>query len=118
MPIHIRLDLGFKPMRITHDIKACNRPGLVQMDFLIEWNLRSAEMAAPAARHRADCVTPWEQASAGKCVAICEQPIAVDGIQRRVRRLLRLTERSIDKRGRAVIAPELTLNGQTTSQPI
>jgi hypothetical protein len=51
-------------------------------------------------------------------VAVCERPIAVDGIQRRVRRLLRLTEGSIDKRGQAVIAPELTLKGLTTSQPM
>ena len=41
----------------------------------------------------------------------------VEGVQRPVRRVLRLIERSIDKRSQVLIVPELTLEGWTTSLP-
>jgi hypothetical protein len=50
-------------------------------------------------------------------VTIREQAVVVEGIQRPVRRVLRLIERSIDRRGQPLIAPELTLEVWTTSLP-
>ena len=41
--------------------------------------------------------------------------MSIEGIDRPVRRILRITERSIDKHGQILIAPELALEGWTTS---
>jgi len=116
-PILARLDSGFDSVRIERGIEACNRPGQPQVDWLIKWNPRSTDVAALAARLDADAATQWEHPRAGKRVTIWEQPVAVEGIERPVRRVLRLIERSIDKRGQVLIAPELTLEGWTTSLP-
>ncbi len=40
-----------------------------------------------------------------------EQSVSIEGIQRPVRRVLRLIERSSDKHGQTLIVPELTLEG-------
>ena len=113
-PILARLDSGFDSVRLVRGIEACNRPGLPQVDWLIKWNPRSTDVAA---RLDADAATQWEHPRAGKRVTIWEQPVAVEGVERPVRRVLRLIERSIDKRGQVLIAPELTLEGWTTSLP-
>lgn len=66
------------------------------------------------------------------CVpSVWEKPVFIDGITdasgiqdpdfvgpaRPLRRVLRLTERTIDKHGQVLLAPELTLEGWTTSLP-
>jgi Transposase DDE domain group 1 len=114
-PILVRLDSGFDSARITLGIQACNRPGLPQVDWLIKWNPRTTEVAALAARLDADAATQWEHPRAGKRVTVWEQAVIIDGIQRPVRRVLRLIERSIDKHGQALIEPQLSLEGWTTS---
>ena len=48
-------------------------------------------------------------------MTLWEQAVSIEGIQRPVRRVLRLIERSIDKHGQVLIVPELTLQGWTTS---
>jgi hypothetical protein len=116
-PILARLDSGFDSARLMRGIQACNRAGLPQVDWLIKWNPRSTDVAALAARLDADAATQWQHPRAGKRVTIWEQAVAIEGIERPVRQVLRLIERSIDKRGQALIAPELTLEGWTTSLP-
>jgi Transposase DDE domain group 1 len=116
-PILARLDSGFDSVRLMRGIEACNRAGAPQVDWLIKWNPRTTNVAALAARLDADAATQWEQSRAGKRVTSWEQPVAVEGIERPVRRVLRLIERSIDKRGQVLIVPELTLEGWTTSLP-
>ena len=74
-------------------------------------------MAALWARLDADVATRWEQPRAGKCVTLWEQAVSIDGVNRPVRRVLRLIERSIDKHGQVLIVPDLTLEGWTTSLP-
>ncbi len=116
-PILARLDSGFDSVRLMRGIEACNRPGLAQVDFLIKWNPRSTDVAALAARLDADAATHWEHPRTGKRVSTWEQPVVVEGVQRPMRRVLRLIERSIDNRGQVLIVPELTLEGWTTSLP-
>ncbi len=116
-PILARLDSGFDSVRLMRGIEACNRPGLPQVDWLIKWNPRSTDVAALAARLDADAATQWQHPRAGKRVTSWEQPVVVEGIERPVRRVLRLIERSIDKRGQVLLVPELTLEGWTTSLP-
>jgi hypothetical protein len=116
-PLLVRLDSGFDSQRITRGIEACNGAGLVRVDFLIKWNPRSTDVAALGARLDADAATRWEHPRAGKRVTLWEQAVAIEGIGRPVRRVLRLIERTIDRRGQALIEPELTLEGWTTSLP-
>jgi hypothetical protein len=116
-PILARLDSGFDSVRLMREIEACNQPGLVQVDWLIKWNPRSTDVAALAAQLDAEPGTRWEQPRAGKRVTTWELAVAVEGIVRPVRRVLRLIERTIDKRGQTLLVPELTLEGWTTSLP-
>ena len=116
-PILARLDSGFDSARLMRGIESCNRSGLPQVDWLIKWNPRTTDVAAVAARLDADGATHWETPRAGKRVTLWEQAVSIEGIQRPVRRVLRLIERSIDKHGQVLIVPELTLEGWTTSLP-
>ena len=116
-PILARLDSGFDSVRLMGEIEACNRLGLPQVDWLIKWNPRKTDVAALAARLDAEAATHWESPRAGKRVTLWEQPVTIEGVQRPVRRVLRLIERSIDKHGQVLIVPELTLEGWTTSLP-
>jgi len=116
-PILARLDSGFDSARLMREIEACNRPGQPQVDLLIKWNPRTTDVAAVAARLDAEAATRWEHPRAGKRLTTWEQPVAIEGIARPVRRVLRLIERTIDARGQVLIVPELTLEGWTTSLP-
>jgi hypothetical protein len=112
-----RLDSGFDSVRLMGEIEACNQPALPAVDWLIKWNPRSTDVAALAAELDAEPATRWEQPRAGKRLTTWEQPVQVQGVVRPVRRVLRLIERTIDKRGQALLVPELTLEGWTTSLP-
>jgi hypothetical protein len=61
--------------------------------------------------------TAWERPRAGKRVATWEQTVQVPGVQRPVRRVLRLVERTIGSRGQHLILPEYELDGWTTTLP-
>ncbi len=116
-PILTRLDSGFDSARLMSGIEACNDLGLPQVDWLIKWNPCSTDVAALAKRLDADAATRWEHPRAGKRVTTWEHAVTVEGIARPVRRVLRLIQRRIDKHGQALIVPELTLDGWTTSLP-
>jgi hypothetical protein len=116
-PLLARLDSGFDSVRLMREIEVCNQAGLVAVDWLIKWNPRSTDVAALAAQLDADPATRWEQPRAGKRVATWEQSLQVQGIVRPLRRVLRLIERTIYKHGQALLVPELTLEGWTTSLP-
>jgi Transposase DDE domain group 1 len=119
-PILVRLDSGFDSVRLMRGIESCNGLGVPQVDWLIKWNPRSTDVAALAARLDADAATHWEHPRAGKRVTLWEQAVSIEGTLRPVhpvRRVLRLIERRIDKHGQALIVPELTLEGWTTSLP-
>ena len=116
-PILARLDSGFDSARIMRGIHACNRAGLPQVDWLIKWNPRTTDVAALAARLDAEAATRWETPRAGKRLTVWEQPVVIEGVERPVRRVLRLIERTIDARGQALLVPEPTLEGWTTSLP-
>jgi hypothetical protein len=116
-PILARLDSGFDSVRLMREIEGCNQAELVTVDWLIKWNPRATDVVALAAQLDADPATRWEQPRAGKRVTTWEQPVQVQGIDRPVRRVLRLIERTIDKHGQALLVPDLTLEGWTTSLP-
>ena len=114
-PILVRLDSGFDSAALMRSIEGNNQAGQPQVDWLIKWNPRSKGTAEVLARLEADPATQWQQPRAGKRMAVWEEQITVEGIARPVRRVLRLVEREIDRRGQQLIVPEVELEGWTTS---
>lgn len=114
-PILARLDAGFDSAALMREIESYNQAGLPQLDWLIKWNPRSSDVAALAERLGADATTLWEHPREGKRVTLWEQALKIEGIERPLRRVLRLTERTIDAQGQLLIEPTLTLDGWTTS---
>ncbi|CAN7780278.1 IS1380 family transposase [Variovorax sp. LjRoot175] len=114
-PILARLDSGFDSAALMREIESYNRAGVPQLDCLIKWNPRSSDVAALAERLDADTTTIWEHPRAGKRVTLWEQALHIEGIERPLRRVLRLTERTIDAQGQLLIEPKLTLDGWSTS---
>lgn len=118
-PLLLRADSGFcsQPLitRALQDAAALGR----QLDLLIKWNPRSAPVEAIAAQRCADTATVWMQLREGKRECLWNealQAIKIEGGQSRaLRRVYRLTERSIDKKGNALLLPEYVLEGWTTT---
>jgi hypothetical protein len=73
---------------------------LAQVDWTIEWNLRSTDAAQMAAVLDATG-TAREHSRPGKRAGIWEQAVEVAGAQRPVHRVLRLIERTIGSRASA-----------------
>ena len=114
-PILARLDSGFDSTHLMREIEAYNRPGLAKVDWLIKWNPRTTNVAALLQRLDADTATRWEYPRAGKRVTLWEEVLRIEGIDRPLRRVLRLIERTIDAKGQSLIEPRLTLEGWSTS---
>jgi hypothetical protein len=114
-PILARLDAGFDSTALMRDMESYNRIGMPQLDWLIKWNPRTTDVDAVAARLQADPLTRWEQPRTGKRVSVWEEAPRIEGIARRVRRVLRLIERTIDAKGQVLLVPEYTLEGWTTT---
>jgi hypothetical protein len=113
-PLLLRLDAGFDSAKLMRAIEACNTPGLPQADWLVKWNPRGADVAGLAERLDAEL---WHTARPGKRVALWEDELRAPGIERPLRRVLRLVERTIDRRGQQLIVPEYELEGWSTSLP-
>ena len=114
-PILLRADSGFDSAAQMQAIESYNRTGLPQVDFLIKWNPRKTHVAEMAAQLDAESRTQWEHPRRGKRVTMWEESVHIEGIERPVRRVLRLIERTIDGRGQHLIQPEWQLDGWTTS---
>jgi len=117
-PILVRKDSGFDSTGLMQAIESHNRlgrAGMPRVDFLIKWNPRKTDVAEVAAQRDADPGTQWQHPRKGKRVTLWEEVLRVDGIDRPVRRVLRLIERTIDSKGQHLIMPERVLEGWTTS---
>lgn len=114
-PILARLDSGFDSAALMRSIEACNKAGQPQVDWLIKWNPRSVDTASVLARLDANPDTHWHKPRAGKRVSVWEEAVSIEGVARPVRRILKLTERDIDRRGQQLLVPEVELEGWTTS---
>ncbi len=117
VPILARLDSGFDSATLMRSIESCNQVGLPKVDCLIRWNPSSTDVAALAQRLDADATTVWQHPRQGKRMTLWQMSLHVEGIGRPLRRVLRLIERTIDARGQALIEPQLTLEGWSTSLP-
>ncbi len=124
-PLLARLDSGFNSAALMGCLESMNqrtnRPGLPQVDWIIKWNTRSTDRVEMAAQIDAAINTVgavrWARPRVGKRVALWEQAVAVAGVVRPVRRVLRLIERTISAGGQHLIVPEYELDGWTTTLP-
>lgn len=116
-PILARLDSGFDSVKLMQSLEGYNERGMPRVDWLIKWNPRTTDVAALRRRLDAEETTRWQHPRAGKRVTLWEEKVLIDGIERPVRRVLQLVERTIDAKGQHLIEPELTLEGWTTSLP-
>jgi hypothetical protein len=104
-PLLVRLDSG-------HDA-AENRAWLATqgIDFLIKWNPRRQDLGAWLAC--AERLAAWTVPREGKRVGIFSEVVVevFNGTQRYFRRVIRVTERRIDKKGLLLLVPEIVLEG-------
>ena len=123
----LRADSGFCSQHlITQTLEQAARLGR-QVDLLIKWNPRSAPVEQIATQRCADTATVWTQLRVGKreClwtealsaieVTDTQGAMAHRTLRHPLRRVYRLTERSIDRRGNALLLPEYVLEGWTTT---
>ena len=106
----VRLDSG-------HDA-AANRAWFARerVDFIIKWNPRRQDLEAWL--KRAEQEAAWHCPRAGKRVGIFSVDVEEthdDGVTRMLRRVMRVTERHIDKHGNQLLVPEITVEGWWTS---
>jgi hypothetical protein len=113
-PILVRLDAGFDSAALMRELAACNPPGLPRVDWLIKWNPRKTDTAMVAALLAANEATRWQHPRAGKRQTVWDERVAIEGLGT-TRRVMRLTERTIDAKGQLLIEPQYVLEGWTTS---
>lgn len=126
-PLLLRADSGFCSQHlIARTLEQAARLGR-QVDLLIKWNPRSAPVEQIAAQRCADTATVWTQLRAGKRECLWQEELSAIEVtdtqgamahrtlRHPLRRVYRLTERSIDRRGNALLLPEYVLEGWTTT---
>jgi hypothetical protein len=117
----VRWDSGFDSERLI--VTALNE-GSGRLDVLGKWNPRSFDVEGCAADKRKDAATVWESPREGKRITTWEikgRKIALaDGHEVQLRRILRLTERTIKADGTVLLLPEVILDGweTTLTEPI
>ena len=116
-PLLVRLDGGNDALENIDVILEYNAEteGPHQADFLIKWNPRREEPAEwldYAQKH-----AHWQQIREGKRMAVFSVTQSRDwqGYTYTIRRAMRVTERTIDKHGQGLLAPEVEIEGWWTS---
>lgn len=119
-PLLVRLDGGNDALENVDVILEYNvdRAEHKQADFVIKWNPRR-EDPAEWARY-ADVHSHWEDVREGKRVSVFSIDHSRDwkGHTYTIRRVMRVVERTIDKKGQLLLAPELEMEGWWTSLDI
>lgn len=112
-------DSGFDSANLlfAHDKERHRYQGLGRsFDWIIKWNPRKRKTEDWVA-HANRCGATWQQMRAGKRVALFEFPVerAWAGERRTFRLVVKVTERTIDKKGQVLILPQIDLEGWWTS---
>lgn len=122
-PLLLRADSGFCSQHlIAQTLRSAAELGR-QVDLLIKWNPRSAPVEAMAAQRCADTATVWTWLREGKRECLWQEALPAIEVanqqgamaHRTLRRVYRLTERTIDRRGNTLLLPEYVLEGWTTT---
>lgn len=118
-PLLLRADSGFSSQHLIERSLAQAARLNRKVDMLIKWNPRTAPVEKIAAQRCADTGTVWTQLREGKRECLWNGALRPDELegasQRALRRVYRLTERTLDKRGQPMLLPEYVLEGLTTT---
>lgn len=112
----LRWDSGFDSERL---FGTALEHGAGRVDVLGKWNPRSFDVEGCAVENRSDVKTAWISPRAGKRFTMWETagrtiPLN-DGSKVQLRRVLRLTERTIKADGTLLLFPEVTIDGWETT---
>jgi hypothetical protein len=117
LPLLVRLDGGNDSIENIDVLLEFNlqHPQKAPVDFIIKWNPRQQDKAAWL--DEAEQQGVWETPRDGKRVALFSvSHVRVwQGYEYTVRRVMRVTERTIDKRGQTLLIPEIEIEGWWTS---
>ncbi len=119
-PLPLRADSGFCSLKLMQLITAFAQKLQREIAFIIKWNPRSAPVEAIAAKKVADAGTQWKTLREGKRECIWQEKLDLADVGTEtnpVSRVYRLTERTIDKHGVALLIPNYELAGWTHTLP-
>jgi hypothetical protein len=119
IPLLFRADSGFDSAKLMCAIGMQALALEREIAFIIKWNPRTTPVETVAKNKTTDTSTTWAQLREGK-----RQCLWADRVQLRhgddvlaARRVYRLTERTIDKKGQQMLLPEYVLEGWSTTLP-
>jgi len=110
-PLLVRADSGFCSLKLMQEITAQANALEREISFIIKWNPRRAPVESIAAGKAADAGAVWTSERAGKRECLWQEALTLEcvaSLASPARRVYRLTERSIDKHGNALLLPEYT----------
>ena len=119
-PLLVRADSGFCSLKLMQEVTAHARALKREIAFIIKWNPRRAPVETIAATKVADTGAQWVIHRPGKRECIWQENLDLTDVgsaSNPTRRVYRLTERTIDKHGNALLLPEYVLEGWTTTLP-
>jgi hypothetical protein len=120
LPLLFRADSGLCSVKVMQEVSKQAQALSREIAFIIKWNPRSTPVEAIAAQRVADLQTMWCHLRDGKRMCLWTHALDLPGVgsdERPVRRVLRLTERTIDKHGNPLLLPAYELEGWTTTLP-
>lgn len=120
LPLLFRADSGLCSLKVMQEVCAQAVALSREIALIIKWNPRKAPVEAIAAERVADTNTIWCHLREGKRMCMWTQQLKLKGVGTEAnpaRRVLRLTERTIDKHGNPLLLPDYELEGWTTTLP-
>ena len=118
-PLLFRADSGFDSAKLMCAIDSQAQQLKRAVAFIIKWNPRNTPVETIAKARVADAGTAWAILREGKRACLWSESVELKHAQHQmaVRRIYRLTERTIDKRGQQMLLPEYVLEGWSTTLP-
>lgn len=120
LPLLFRADSGLCSLKIMQEVCAQAVTLSREIALIIKWNPRKTPIEAIAAERVLDTNTIWCHLREGKRMCMWAQQLKLEGVGTEAnpaRRVLRLTERTIDKHGNPLLLPDYELEGWTTTLP-
>ena len=114
-PVLLRLDSGNDAIENIEVVLEHNETDKAGVDFLIKWNPRKEDPQAWLAY--AEENARFTQPRPGKRVAIFDYTVTrhYKGYEYQLRRVMRVIERTIDKKGQTLLVPDIEIEGWWTS---
>ncbi|WP_440997926.1 transposase [Arhodomonas sp. SL1] len=121
-PLLVRMDAGFDAGKlfatIDHASRARQAEGGAPVEALVKWNPRGGGAEAVVEAALANDTLSWQHPREGKRVAVFEDTLERRGGEGEgliLRRVLRVTERTIDRHGQHLLVPAYEVHGYLTT---